>query len=76
MGKVINEELIQMGEKIRMLRRCRGMGQEALAEAADVSNMTISRIENGTTAMSVLILKRIAEALGVSSEEILEEKAG
>lgn len=75
MGKIINSELIQIGEQVRFLRRCRGMGQEELAEAAEVSNVTISRIENGTTAMSVLILKRLAESLEVSPEEILIQKA-
>ena len=74
MRKTMNIELLQIGEQIRILRRCKGMGQEDLAEAAEVSNMTISRIENGTTAMSILTLKRIAEALDASTEEILMQK--
>lgn len=71
MGKIIKRELVQVGDQIRILRRCRGMRQESLAEAADVSNMTISRIENGTTAMNILTLKRIARALEVAPEELL-----
>lgn len=72
--KMINQELLQIGEQVRIMRKKRGMGQEALAEAADVSNITISRIENGISAMSVLTLKRIAEALEVPAEEILGKR--
>ena len=76
LGKVTNKELIQIGERIRFIRKCREMGQETLAEKAEVSGITISRIENGTTTMNVLILKKIAAALDVSVEEILSQGEG
>ena len=52
-----NEEqkLYQIGEYVRICRKKGGYSQEELAEGVDVSKMTISRIENGENAMSILL---------------------
>ena len=44
--------------------------QAELAEKMEVSPITISRIENGSTGMGILTLKRMADSLEVSVEEI------
>ena len=48
----IQEESImklQIGEKIKALRRARGVTQEQLAEMLDVSNQSVSRWESGVS---------------------------
>ena len=60
------------GEGIRVLRGIRGkMTQEALAEAAKVSQATISRLECGSFEASDATRVRIARALGVAHERHL-----
>lgn len=67
-----------IGERIKKVRRERGLTQEELSEKMDISIAFLSRVENGT---SKLNLKRIFEIcnlldttpgellMGVSSEE-------
>ena len=47
------------------------LSQEELAEGVDVSKMTISRIENGENAMSILLFFQIVSFLGISEEEVI-----
>lgn len=67
-----NKRLIDVGERIYGLRKKRGLSQEALANELKVSSMTISRIENGTTSMNIILLLKLAAVLEVSVEEILQ----
>jgi transcriptional regulator with XRE-family HTH domain len=61
--------------KIRNLRLRRGMSQEALAERTGLTNVTISHIETGRTPRPSTVVK-IAEALGVSPEDLWESDGG
>ena len=63
----IKEEL---GKKIKRMRLNRGMTQEQLAEAVDVSQRTMSGIEIGENFVSAETLDRIIEALDTTSEEL------
>ena len=71
MQKKFNQQRIEMGERIRKLRKRCDFCQEALAEAMDVSTMTISRIENGITKMDVEFLMRLSIVLEVPVNVIL-----
>ena len=68
-----NEEqkLYQIGEYVRICRKKGGYSQEELAEGVDVSKMTISRIENGENAMSILLFFQIVSFLDISEEEVI-----
>lgn len=57
--------LVQIGRKVRYLRKARGLTQEALAEQADLHAVYIGEIERGEANVSVGVLERIAKALGV-----------
>ena len=72
--KQFNPELIRIGEQIRKFRKQKKYRQENLAEALDISVMTVSRIENGTTTMNVLLLMRLSKLLGVPVQEIIGEE--
>ena len=60
-----------MGDRIRFLRKMRGLSQEALAEIIDVSIKHLSKIERDEVVFSVEILKKIALYFNVSSDYIL-----
>lgn len=72
--KQFTPELIRIGEQIRKFRKQEKYRQENLAEALDISVMTVSRIENGTTTMNVLLLMRLSKLLGVPVQEIIGEE--
>lgn len=67
-------ELIRIGETIYRLRKSRKMSQKELAELADISEVNLSRIENGVVSMNILTLVRIAKALSVTEGEIFDLK--
>jgi len=55
-----------MAEQIRALRLEAGMSQEELAFNAEVDRTYVSQLERGIANPSLLILSRIAEALGAN----------
>lgn len=58
--------------KLKALRHQKGMSQEALAEASGLSLRTIQRIENGITNPTGDSLKRLANALNVNPDELID----
>ena len=56
----------KLGARVRALRKARGMTQAALAEAAGVSQTTLSRLEKGHQCPSIEGIERIGAAMGVS----------
>ena len=57
--------LIALGEQIRAARQEKKLSQLALAILSGVSKSYLSDLENGRRNPSVLLLARIADALGV-----------
>ncbi len=56
---------------LRAIRRGRGLSLQGLAEAANVSKLTVIRIEAGRTSPKHETLRKLAQALGVLPEELL-----
>lgn len=71
MKETFDKNLIRIGGQVKKLRKRKNCSQEMLAELIGVSVMTISRIENGSTAMSVQTLMKLSEVLEVPVEELL-----
>lgn len=67
------QEAELFGRRLRELRKERGLTQEALAEAADLSGNYISDLELGRKVPSLTILVRLAQALGVGGPELLAD---
>lgn len=63
----IKEEL---GKKIKRMRLNRGLTQEQLAEAVDVSQRTLSGIEIGENFVTAETLDKIVKALNTTTEEL------
>lgn len=66
-----------MKNRVEKIRKERGIRQEELAAALDVSRQTISSLENGRYNPSILLAFRIARYFGKPIEEIfLYEEEG
>jgi len=64
---------IAVGARIRLLRKVRGLSQQALAEAAGVTFQQIQKYERGANRVSASMLARIAKALDVPVAELFGE---
>lgn len=65
----------QLGQRIRKIRKSRGLSQEQLAELVDISTTHMSHIETANTKLSLPVFVRIAEALQVQADLLLYEHA-
>jgi uncharacterized cupin superfamily protein len=57
---------VQIGERLRVLRKARGISVRTLAAETSFSASFISQIENGQASPSIASLERIAEVLGAT----------
>ena len=60
----------RVGQNIQHVRRGKGLSQEALAHAADISRSYMGKLENGKNSMSLTTLEKIADALGVDPNDL------
>jgi XRE family aerobic/anaerobic benzoate catabolism transcriptional regulator len=67
--------LRHLGERVRMLRNQRGMTRKALAEHADVSERYLAQLEAGLGNGSIVLLRRIARAIGLPVTQLVNEGA-
>lgn len=61
----------EIGVRIRRLRKEQGLTQQTLAEISNQEPSNISHIERGATKLSLPTLVSIANALGVTADELL-----
>jgi len=65
----------EIGEKIRQLRKSKKITQQRLADEAEISRVTLSKLERGyITEVSVAALIKILNALGQEIDIIPEDK--
>ena len=60
-----------IGQRIRKVRKARGLSQEELAEKVGISTTHMSHIETGNTKMSLPIFVEIASVLETRTDELL-----
>ena len=60
-----------MGKRISDLRKSKGMTQEQLAQQVGVTAQAVSKWENDLSCPDISILPQLAEALGVTTDELL-----
>jgi transcriptional regulator with XRE-family HTH domain len=61
----------RLGERIRGLRRERGLTLDLLAQRSGVSRAMISKLERGEKNPTVLVAAKVAEGLGVSLSQLV-----
>ncbi len=62
--------LVRLGERVREVRARRGMTRRVLARDSGVSERYLAQLESGLGNVSIVLLRALAEALGVSLESI------
>lgn len=58
------------GQRVRELRTKKGLSQEALALACELDRTYIGGIERGERNVSLLNIRKIADALGVAAKDL------
>ncbi len=64
---------VKIGDKIKALRKKRGLSQIGLAEKIGLSFQQIQKYEKGLTQITVKRLQQIAEVLNVSIQSFFDE---
>lgn len=62
-----------IAERIRLVRQQKNLSQKELSEKSGVNLKSLSRYELGVSIPPADVLKAIADALGVSSDALLED---
>lgn len=60
-----------VGQRIKEIRKSKGMTQADLAKAANMAASNVSELENGKTQIQLLTLMNIIEGLQVSADDVL-----
>lgn len=63
-----------IGKNIKLFREKKGLTQSALSALSGVPQTTISGLENKNIIPSLIIADRLAKALGVTVNDLLNEK--
>lgn len=67
-------ELKKLGKRIRTLRKAKNMTQEQLATVADSGAKYISELERGEANVTIALVGKLAEGLGVSARELFDNE--
>ena len=65
--------LHRLGERVRVMRNQRGMTRKSLAQHAAVSERYLAQLESGEGNCSIVLLRRIARAMGVPVTQLVSE---
>src|ERR1700716_2843154 len=66
--------LSRLGERVRAWRTEQGMTRKALSLACGVSERYLAQLESGRGNISVLLLRKVARAMGVAVEHLVREE--
>jgi transcriptional regulator with XRE-family HTH domain len=69
-GSEVPVEPLNLGERVRSLRRARGWTLEQAAVQAGLARSTLSKIENGQMSPTYEALKKLAEGLAISVPQL------
>jgi len=64
--------LVQLGSSIRHLRAEKGLSQEDLAAAAELDRSYVGGVERGEHNLTIMSIKRIADALGKKPSRLFD----
>ena len=62
-----------VAEKIKAIRKEKGISQDQLAELAGLDRVHLYRLESGKQSMTLRTLKLIADTLGVRARDLIGE---
>lgn len=65
---------INIGQKLKQLRKQKGLSQEQVAEFLHISQSAYARIENGESHSWAYHIKKICEIFNITPEELVREE--
>ena len=65
-------ESLKLGENLKKIRTAKKISQGDIANTLGVSRGFVSKIENGKTNPTLSTITRLANALGVTADELLK----
>ena len=68
----MHKESARLGENLKRIRTTKGITQGDIVRSLGVSRSFISNIENGKTNPTLATIAKLAEAVGVSVDELLK----
>lgn len=75
MNQVADEEFLRaFGERLRGERARRGMSRKLLADHAGISERYLTQLESGKGNVSIVLLRRIAAALGLPLTRVVDDE--
>ena len=63
--------LEQLGQRVRTMRALRGMSRKVLAKVSGISERYIAQLEAGRGNVSIVLLRRVAGAMGAHLEDLI-----
>lgn len=69
------EITVRFGQNVRMLRKAAGLSQDEFADKAGVHRTFMSGIERGKQAPTIVVVERLANALGVDPGVLFADPA-
>ena len=63
----------KFGNKVREIRKSKGLSQESFAGLADIDRTYIADIENGKRNVSIVIVYKIAKAFKISISKLFSD---
>ncbi len=67
--------LVQLGRRVREMRAMRGLSRKVLAQVSGVSERYIAQLETGLGNVSIILLRRVAAAIGAPLEDLITGSA-
>jgi XRE family transcriptional regulator, aerobic/anaerobic benzoate catabolism transcriptional regulator len=74
MSEAANPEsgfLEQLGRRVRTMRALRGMSRKVLARVSGISERYIAQLESGKGNVSIVLLRRVSNAMGAHLEDLI-----
>jgi len=63
--------LEQLGQRVRTMRALRGMSRKVLAKVSGISERYIAQLESGKGNVSIVLLRRVSNAMGAPLEDLI-----
>jgi XRE family aerobic/anaerobic benzoate catabolism transcriptional regulator len=63
--------LEQLGQRVRNMRALRGMSRKVLAKVSGISERYIAQLESGKGNVSIVLLRRVSNAMGAHLEDLI-----
>src|SRR3984893_14805376 len=62
--------LAHLGQRVRTMRALRGMSRKVLAKVSGISERYIAQLESGKGNVSIVLLRRVSNAMGAHLEDL------